>query len=169
MFSSLIAYSNSQALYDTQSVLLLLYAGIYKGADIKAKLTGGSICELLELDEELDVLLLEDKLELEEIILLELLIEELLELETLLEELELLVEEDELELDELLLEELEVVLVLSSLDVLSLELVLVKDSLDELTLELDELVAGVQEAMISANNVGTILLIFIWGNNILVK
>ena len=46
---------------------------------------------------------------------------------------------------------------------------LFKDSLDELTLELDELVAGVQEAMISANNVGTILLNFIWGNNILVK
>ena len=36
-------------------------------------------------------------------------------------------------------------------------------------LELEELVAGVQEAMISANNVGTILLNFIWTNNILVK
>ena len=138
MFSSLIAYSNSQALYDTQSVLLLLYAGIYKGADIKARLTGGSICELLELDEELDVLLLEDKLELEEIILLELLIEELLieellELETLLEELELLIEEDELELDDELLElellevellvvfTLDEVVLLFSLDVLSLD------------------------------------------------
>lgn len=168
MFSSLIAYSKSQALYDTQSFLLLVYTGIYKDADIKAKLTGGSICELLELDEELDVLLLEDKLELEEIILLELLIEELLELETLLEELELLVEEDELELDELLLEELEVVLLLSSLDVLSLELVLVKESLDEL-LEIDELGVVLQEAMVSTNSIGTILLIFICGNNIPVK
>jgi division protein CdvB (Snf7/Vps24/ESCRT-III family) len=46
---------------------------------------------------------------------------------------------------------------------------LLKESLDELTLELDELVAGVQEAMISTNNVGTILLNFICGNNILVK
>ena len=36
-------------------------------------------------------------------------------------------------------------------------------------LELEELVAGVQEAIISANNVGTILLNFIWGNNIPVK
>ena len=167
MFSSLIAYSKSQALYDTQSFLLLLYTGIYKGADIKAKLTGGSICELLELDEELDVLLLEDEVELEEI-LLELLIEELLELEALLEELELLVEEDELELDELLLEELEVVLLLSSLDVLSLELVLVKGSLDEL-LEIDELGVVLQEAMVSTNSIGTILLIFICGNNIPVK
>ena len=106
MFSSLIAYSNSQALYDTQSVLLALYAGIYKGADINAKFTGGSMCELLELDElevlleeeleellldELDELeeeLLDDELELDELTLLELLIEELLEDELL--ELELL-------------------------------------------------------------------------------
>ena len=116
--------------------------------------------ELEELKDELllDELeeLLDDELELEELTLLELLDDELLELELL--EVELLVV---LTLDEVSL--------LVSLALLSLDWTLLKDSLDELTLELDELVAGVQEAMISANNVGAILLNFICGNNILVK
>lgn len=126
------------------------------------------MCQLLELDEELDTLLLEDEIELEELILLELLIEELLEFETLLEELELLIEEDVLELEELLLEELELVLLLSSLDVLSLELVLAKESLEEL-LEIDELWVVLHEAMVSTNNIGKILLIFICGYYLRIK
>ena len=143
----------------------MLVAGIYKGADINDKLTVSSPDELLdELEDEVEALL--DK-ELEELTLL------LEEIE--LDELELgAIELDEIELLLILLEELEVAELLLSLELSMLEEVvlfslLVKDSLDELMLELDELVAGVQEAMISANNVGTILLIFICGNNILVK
>ena len=129
MFSSLIAYSNSQALYDTQSVLLALYAGMYKGADINAKFTGGSMCELLEL-EEVDVLLLELEVELEELLLDELdeFEEELLDDELELDELtllELLIEElleDELlEVELLVVLTLDEVVLLFSLDVLSLD------------------------------------------------
>lgn len=106
--------------------------------------------ELLELDEEDDWLLgveLElDGIELDEIELLLILLEELLDVVELLLSLEL-----------------------STLEEVVLFSLLVKESLDELMLELDELVAGVQEATISANNVGAILLNFICGNNIPVK
>ncbi len=135
--------------------------GINSDSLKKLKFASITISELLELDEE-ELLL--DGIELIELEDDELL-EELPKLELELDE-ELLLELDEEELEVLLLVELDVVLLEISLDVLSL---LLKDSLDELLLELVELLAGVQEATISANNVGIILLNFICGNNIPVK
>ena len=153
----------------------MLVAGIYKGADINDKLTVSSPDELLDeleeedvlLDVELDELMLEELEEIEDELLLDE-FEELLDDELELEELTLL-ELELLEIELLVVDTLDEVSLLVSLELLSLDWTLLKESLDELTLKLDELVAGVQEAMISANNAGTILLNFIWGNNILVK